>query len=145
MDLEENWWFQTLRLQSLQNTSKTRVKFNGSCLTQNKTIFYHIKIAIYIAYELILHNSDSNYPTLENCLFGAVKLTRGTNIDNHKYFGYGIGFDRKGVFSIGDDVGRNVIIFVADMSLSPHIDNKGKDILILGRWAFINCRKIVSN
>ena len=90
-------------------------------------------INIYIVYELILHNSDSNFPTLENCLFGAVKLTRGTNIDNHKYFGYGIGFDRKGVFSIGDDVGRNVIIFVADMSLSPHFDNKGKDILILGR------------
>ena len=29
--------------------------------------------------------------------------------------------------------GRNVIIFGVDMSLSVHIDNKGKDILILGK------------
>ena len=62
--------------------NKTRVKFNESCLTQNKTIFYHKEMVnIYIVYELILHNSDDNYPTLENCLFGAVKLTRGTDID----------------------------------------------------------------
>ena len=29
-------------------------------------------------------------------------------------------------------MGKNVIIFGADMSSSLHIDNKGKDILILG-------------
>ena len=34
---------------------------------------------------------------------------------------------------IGDDVGRNVIIFGADMSSSSHTDNKKKDILILGK------------
>ena len=90
-------------------------------------------VNIYIVYELILHNSDRNYPALENCLFGAVKLTRDTDIDNYKYFLYGIGFDRKGFFSIGDEVDRNVIIFGVAMSLSPHIDNKGKDILILGK------------
>ena len=69
--------------------NKTRVKFNGSCLIQDKIIVYHKKI-VNIVYELILHNSSSNYPTLENCLFGAVILTRGTDIDNYKYFGYGI-------------------------------------------------------
>ena len=79
--------------------NKTRVKFNGSCLTQNQIIFYHKNIVnIYIVYELILHNSDSSYPTSVNCLFGAVKLTRDTDIDNYKYFGYRIGFDRKGFF-----------------------------------------------
>ena len=81
----------------------------------------------------IIHNSDSNYSTLENCLLGAAKLTRGTEIDNYKYFGCGIGFDRKRFFSIGNEVGRNVIIFGVDMSSSPHIDNKKKDILILGK------------
>ena len=90
-------------------------------------------IIINIFYELILRNSESNYHTLENCLFGIAKLTRSTDIDNYKRFGYGIGFDRKGFFSIGDEVGRNVIIFGVDMSSSPHIDNKGKDILILGK------------
>ena len=119
--------------------NKTRVKFNGSCSTQNYTLSQKI-VNIYV-YELILHNSDRNYPALENYLFGAVKLTRGTDIDNHKYFGYGIGFDRKGYFSIGDDVGRNVIIFVVDMSSSSHIDNKKKDILILGKGPFISCKK----
>ena len=43
-----------------------------------------------------------------------------------------IAFDRKGSFSIGDEVGRNVIIFGVDMSSSSHID-KLKDILILGK------------
>ena len=41
-------------------------------------------------YELILHNSNSNYSTLESFLFGGAKLTRSTEIDNYKYFGYGI-------------------------------------------------------
>ena len=68
-------------------------------LAQNKIILFRKKIVnIYIVYELILHNSDSNYPTLENDLFGAVKLTSGTDINNYKYFGYEIGFDRKGFF-----------------------------------------------
>ena len=69
--------------------NKTRVKINGMCLTRNEIIFYHKKIVnIYILYELVLYNWNSNYPTSENCLFGAVKLTRGTDIDNYKYFGY---------------------------------------------------------
>ena len=50
-----------------------------------------------------------------------------------KYYGYGIGFDRKESYSIDNDIGRNVIIFVVDMSSSPYIVNKKKDILILGK------------
>ena len=34
------------------------------------------------------------------------------------------------VFSVGNGVGRNVIIFGVDMSSFPHIDNKKKNILI---------------
>ena len=47
----------------------------------------------------------------------------------YKYFGYGIGFDRKGSYSVGNEIGRNVIIFGVDVSSYPHIDNKKKDIL----------------
>ena len=47
--------------------------------------------------------------------------------------GMELDFTKKGFFSIDDDVGRNVIIFGVDMSSSPHIDNKRKDILILGK------------
>ena len=66
-------------------------------------------------------------------MFGAVKLTKHVDVDQYKYSGYGIGFDRKGSYSIGDEVGRNVIIFGVDMISFPHIDNKKKDILILGK------------
>ena len=37
------------------------------------------------------------------------------------------------IFSGGNVVGRNVIIFGVDMSSSPHIDNQKKGILILGK------------
>ena len=66
-------------------------------------------------------------------MFGAVKLTNHVDVDQNKYSGYGIGFDRKGSYSIADEIGRNVVIFGVDMSLSPHIDNEKKDILILGK------------
>ena len=49
------------------------------------------------------------------------------------YSGYGIGFDRRSSFSFpGGGFGQNVLIFRADMSSSTKIDNRKKDILILG-------------
>ena len=66
-------------------------------------------------------------------MFGAVKLTKHVDVDLKKHSRYGIGFDRKESYSVGDEVGRNMIIFGLDMSSSPHIDNKKKDILILGK------------
>ena len=39
----------------------------------------------------------------------------------------------KDFFSFGNEIDRNVIIFGVDMSLSSHINNKKKDILILGK------------
>ena len=70
---------------------------------------------------------------MANCLFGAVKLTKHPDIDQWKYSGYVIGFNKKGFFSLGDEIGRIVIIFEVDMSSSPHVDNKKKDILVLGK------------
>ena len=64
---------------------------------------------------------------------GAVKLIKHVDVEQYNYSGYGIGFDRKGSYSIGDEVGKNVIIFGGDMSSSSHIDYKKKDILILGK------------
>ena len=80
--------------------------------------------------------SDSNNsdPTLNNCLFGAATLTKNADIDKYGYSGYGIGFDRRSSFSFpGGGFGQNVLIFGADMSSSIHIDNKKKDILVLGK------------
>ena len=70
---------------------------------------------------------------MENCLFGAVKLTKNADIDKYKYSGYGIGFDRRGAFSFPTGgFGCNVIIFGIDISSSVNVDNKKKYILILG-------------
>ena len=66
-------------------------------------------------------------------MFDAVRLTRNTDIDKYKYSGYGIGFDRRESFSFpGGAPGQNVILFRVDMNLSTKIDNRKKDILILG-------------
>ena len=106
----------------------TRIKFNGSCLEQDKVIFNHGKVVnIYIVYEISKSINISDYPTLENCLFGAVSLTKNADIDKYKYSGYGIGFDRHGFFSHpSGGTGRNVIIFGVDMSSSTKIDNRKK-------------------
>ena len=67
-------------------------------------------------------------------MFGALSLSKNGNIDKCKYSGYGIGFDRHGSFSFpGTGLGRNVIIFGVDMGSSTKIDNRKKDILILGK------------
>ena len=116
--------------------TKTRVKFSGSCLKQDKVTYTHGKIVnICIVYEMNKKdNTIINDPALENCLLGAVTLTKHVNIDKYGYSGYGIEFDRKGSFSFpSGGYGQNVIIFGVDMSSSIHIDNKKQDILILGR------------
>ena len=123
-------------LNPLLNYVGTRIKveFKGICLKQDKTSFNHGKVvSIYNVYEISKNCNISSYPTLENCLFGAVELTTHSDIDQCKYSGYGIGFDRRGFFVTGNEIGRSVIIFGVDMSLSPLIDNKEKDILILGK------------
>ena len=98
-------------------------------MKQDKITYTHGKIVnIYIVYEI--NKKDNTIiidPTLENCLFGAVTLTKYINIDRYGYSGYGIGFDRKGRFSFsGGGYGQNVLIFGVDMSSSSHIDNKKK-------------------
>ena len=96
-----------------------RVEFKESCLKLYKVTFNHGKaVNIYIVYKISKSINISDYPTLENCLFGAVTLTKNTEIDKCKYSGYGIGFDRQGIFSFpGTGLGKIVIIFGVDMSL----------------------------
>ena len=105
----------------------------GSCLKQAKLSYTHGKLVnIYIVYELGASSSHVNDPTLKNCLFGAVTLTKNADIDKYGYSGYGIGFDRRSSFSFpGGGFGQNILIFGVDMSSSVHIDNKKKDILVL--------------
>ena len=112
-----------------------REKFTGSCLEQSKITYTHKKVVnIYIVYELIASSSHFDDPTLKNCLFGAVTLTKNAGMDKYGYSGYGTEFDRRSSFSFpGGGFGRNVLIFGADMSSSTHIDNKSIYILVLGK------------
>ena len=81
--------------------NKIRIKFNGSFLNRFPPSFRHGDIAnIYIAYEISDNFNDSNYSTLENCLFGSLKWTKNSDVDKYGYSGYRIGFDRKGYFHI---------------------------------------------
>ena len=115
--------------------TKTKIKFIGSCLKQSSHILTHKKVVnIYIVYELAASSSHDSNPTVKNCLFGAVALTKNADIEKYKYSGYGIGFDRRSSSSFtSGGFGQNMLIFGADMSTSIHIDNKKKDILVLGR------------
>ena len=79
-------------------------------------------------------SSHSNDLTLKNWLFGAVTLTKNVDIDKYGYSGYGIGFDKISSFSFPvGGFGQNVLSFGADMSSPAHIDDKKKDILVLGK------------
>ena len=107
-------------------------------------------VNIYIVYELGASTSNNNDPTLKNCLFGRVTLTKNTD-SKYGYSGYGVGFDRRSSFSFPNGgFGQNVLIFEADMSSSAHIDNKERHISSWKRTnarirIYINCRKNVFN
>ena len=106
----------------------------GSCIIkQNKFAFNKKILSIYI-----VHDLDSNLtnfdPTIQNCLFGAINLTKNSDIDKYKYSGYGIDSESKGTFSHPTaSFGQNATIFGADMSSSTHANNKTRSILILGK------------
>ena len=80
----------------------------------------------------MLRNLNTDF-TLNKCLFESVKLTKNADPDKYKYSAYGKGFDSLSefLFTYGS-MGKGVNTFGVDMSSSVHIDNKNKDILILG-------------
>ena len=65
--------------------SKVRVKVTKSCLKQPNKLTYdkEHKVKVYIIYDLSASGSDDNDPTLKNCLFGAVTLTKNTDINKY--------------------------------------------------------------
>ena len=79
------------------------VKFSGNYVKENKSI-YPVKsvMNIYIVYSLDpVSNTGNTDFAAQNCLFGAVKLTKDVSTSNYKYVGYGICFDEGSNFSIG--------------------------------------------
>ena len=69
--------------------AKMKVKFDGVCLKQDKITYTHKNVvSIYIVYELGASSSHSDDPTLKNCIFGTVTLTKNTDIDKYGYSSY---------------------------------------------------------
>ena len=67
-------------------------------------------------------------------MFGGVKSAKNADPDKYTYSGYGIGFDScSSLLFPNFDWGKNFVIFGVDNSSSVHIDNKKKDILVLGK------------
>ena len=76
--------------------TKIRVNFNGSCLKEDKVAHNHRKIVnIYIVYEISKNDSISNYPTLENCLFGVVSLTKNPDLISTNILGMALDLIKK--------------------------------------------------
>ena len=100
------------------------INFNGHCLINNIHILKKV-INIYFFYTLNpwLRNLNTDF-TLNNCLFGSVKLTKNADPDKYKYNGSDIDFDSHSEFSFADGTWEKIS--------SVHIGNKNKDILILG-------------
>ena len=115
--------------------TKVKLKFDSSLKQSNKLTYdYEHKVKVYIGFELGASSSNDSDRTLKNCLVGAVTMAKNGDIKKHGYSGYGIGFDRRSSFSFpGGGFGQNVLIVGVDMSSSVHIDNKKKDILVLGK------------
>ena len=92
-------------------------------------------INIYIVYSLDPISNTRNIDlTVQNCLFGAVKITRNRDTSKFKYVGSGISFDEGSNFSFGNRIdARNVIILGCDAKNFSHANNKKSNIIVLGK------------
>ena len=69
-----------------------------------------------------------------------MEITKNTDTSKYNYKGYGTCFDEGGTFShriteggrTHTTLGRNVIIFGADMSFSAHTTNGANNIYVMG-------------
>ena len=104
-------------------------------MKQNKLGYAHGKIVnLYIVYELKNRRIDSPDFTVQNGLFGAVKITENANTSHYKYEGFGICFDGEPSFSFGNRIdAKNVIIFGVNTSNSSHSTNKTQNIYDLAK------------
>ena len=97
---------------TIYDNTRIKVRLNGDLLRQNQVTYNHgPAVNSYIVYETTADTKTSNI-ALENCLFGAIKLIKNSDVDKWKYSGCGFGFDSRGsLFShpSGGD-GKNVII-----------------------------------
>ena len=114
-----------------------RVSLFGNYFEQNKVIIPNNNnvINIYCVYELRSVNIPLSIEfTVLNALFGAMEITKIANNSKYKYKGYGICFDKDGLFSEGSiNNGRNVLIFGVHESSLIHSNNTANNIYVMGK------------
>ena len=100
-----------------------KVIFNENCLIQEKIYSIHDSaVNLCITFELDIWSRDLNSDfTLDNCLVGAMKLTKSVNPDKYGYNGYGL--DLKHVQNIHGGVvnGVKMLLFLGLMIVFPCI------------------------
>ena len=132
-------------MNSVQNTKKIApdikningqlyVSFNGNYFIQDPITIPNNVINIYCVYQLDPISSTRNTTfTVQNALFGSIKITKNAETSKYNYKGYGICFDEGGTFSKGNiNNGRNVIIFGVHESSLVHTNNKANNIFVQG-------------
>ena len=125
------------------------VYLQGNHFQQNNKVITNINkvisipfVNIYVVYKLdpIRSTRNTDY-TIQNALFGAMKITKNTDSSKNNYTGYGICFDEGGQFGHTVKQGsfnrttnaENGIIFGVDMSPSVHATNRANDIYVMGK------------
>ena len=132
----------------LKTDEKIYVYLKGSHFQQNNVLtsnndpeINNNVVNIYIVYKLDPITSRDTTFTIQNALFGAMKITKNADTSKYNYKGYGICFDeseefthvrKRGNFS-DTTMGRNVIIFGVNMSFSKHANNKANNTYVMGK------------
>ena len=118
-------------LPGLSDTGRMYVYLSGNHFQQNEANIpnNNVAINIYCVYQIEpISSSRDDTCTVQNALFGAMKITKNADTSKYKYKGYGICFDEGGTFSKG----RNVLIFGVDESSLVHANNKANNIYVMG-------------
>ena len=128
----------------LKDDDRTYVYLQGSHFQKNDVIVANNNnvINIYVVYKLdpISSTRNTDY-TIQNALFGAMKITKNTDSSKNNYIGYGLCFDEGGEFGHTVKQGnfnltinaKNVIIFGVDMSSSIHATNRANNIYVMSK------------
>ena len=126
----------------LIDSGKLRVHSNGYYFIQSKALKLNNTVNIYIVYRLnpISSTRSTDY-TIQNALFGAMKITKNTDSSKNNYTGYGLCFDEGG--KLGHTVkqgnfnrttsAKNVIMFGVDTSSCIHATNRTSNIYVMGK------------
>ena len=132
------------KLPELKNDGRMHDYLQGNHFQQNNVIIPNNNnvINIYVVYKLdpISSTRNTDY-TIQNALFGAMKITKNTDSSKNNYTGYGLCFDEGGEFAHTEKQGnfdhttnaKNVIIFGVDMSSSIHATNRANSIYVMGK------------